>query len=251
MAALQQIKPGSDVSALPSMIAAASARLARAKEPAEILIAREAAGVVFDAARRAARLARATKSHHEIVDLARRAQIDALEIEAMADARLADEVDQAQQDGGFCRGRPSGDSRTLADFGLSRKQVFVARSMRALISKHPKALRAALEDLLQSGAEPTRAYLRSALKGLSPRSNRNAARGDQPFRLLSGRDVRELSFVEIAQLRRRAEVETAFLALIEGYAANVEPGERIGAVIADDRLAAMLESVSRCDGESV
>jgi len=69
---------------LPGLIDRAATMLASAKTAAEVLEAREAAGLVYDTAKRAARLGRAKAAHDDLVAAAHRAQADALEIEAAA-----------------------------------------------------------------------------------------------------------------------------------------------------------------------
>jgi hypothetical protein len=51
---------------------------------------------VYDVAKRTARLAKAKGAHDELIAKAHRAQADALEIEAMAKRRMADEYEAAQ-----------------------------------------------------------------------------------------------------------------------------------------------------------
>ena len=84
---------------LPAMIDRAASMLSGAKSAAEVLEAREAAGLAYDVARRAARLQRAKAAHDDVIAAAHRAQAHALEIEARAKRRLADEYDAAQARG--------------------------------------------------------------------------------------------------------------------------------------------------------
>ena len=100
-------------------------------EPAA-LEAKEMAAFAYDMAKKAARLQRAkiTATH--------RAQADALEIEAEAKRRLADEFDAAQQRGEVASARDgklgrSGSERlkpTAADLGVSRKDIQEGRQVR-------------------------------------------------------------------------------------------------------------------------
>ena len=69
---------------LPGLIDRAATMLASAKTAAEVLEAREAAGLAYDTAKRAARLGRAKAAHDDLVAAAHRAQAHALEIEAAA-----------------------------------------------------------------------------------------------------------------------------------------------------------------------
>ncbi|MEB3045649.1 hypothetical protein VCM43_18995 [Rhizobium sp. MJ21] len=80
------------------------------------------------------------QAHDELIAAAHRAQADALEIEAAAKRRLADEYDAAQERGeiGQRTGRPQKDvpqendfhPPTAAEVGLSRKDVHEARLIR-------------------------------------------------------------------------------------------------------------------------
>ena len=88
--------PGQD---LPGLIERAASMLSGAKTAAEVLEAREAAGLAYDIAKRTARLQTAKSAHDDLVAAAHRAQADALEIEAAAKRRLADEYDAAQARG--------------------------------------------------------------------------------------------------------------------------------------------------------
>lgn len=88
------------------LVDSAVAVLANARTYAEVLEARELAGMAYDAAKRAARLAKAKNAHDSLIAAAHRTQADALEIEAQAKRRLADEYDAAQE---------RGEIRTQAD----------------------------------------------------------------------------------------------------------------------------------------
>jgi hypothetical protein len=82
-----------------------------ARTAAEVLEARDMA---YDAAKRGARVAQAKGAHDSLIAAAHRLQADALEIEAGAKRRLADEYDAAQARGG-CR-------RTGCASGLQRRR---------------------------------------------------------------------------------------------------------------------------------
>jgi len=119
---------------LPSLIARATTMLSGAKTAAEVLEAREAAGLAYDVAKRTARLQRAKAAHDDLIAAAHRAQAHALEIEARAKRRLADEYDAAQERGEVARlganqHREEGvvASNTL---GLRRDQIHDARLIR-------------------------------------------------------------------------------------------------------------------------
>lgn len=108
----------------------------------------------------------------ELIAKAHRAQADALEIEAAAKRRLADEYDAAQERGevaGHGGGRnfkvPDGnvEPATAADIGLSRKEIHEARTIRDAEKSDPGVVRRTLNDRLDKGQEPTKAALREAV----------------------------------------------------------------------------------------
>ena len=172
---------------LPGLVDRAASMLAGAKSSAEILEAREAAGFAYDAAKRAARLSRAKAAHDELIAAAHRAQAHALEIEAQAKHRLANEYDAAQNRGEVQT--PGGDRTSIvsdrnnapsvSDLGLTRKEIHEARQIRDAEAADPGLVRRALDDRLERGEEPTRAALRkivvdAAMRGLRPQ--RSASR---------------------------------------------------------------------------
>lgn len=124
--------------ALATLVDRAAASLAGARSAAEVLDARDMASVAYDAAKKAARLGNAKRAHDELISAAYRAQADALEIEAQAKRRLADEYDAAQERGEV---KANGGARNFtvpkqnsepsaADVGLSRKDIHEARIIR-------------------------------------------------------------------------------------------------------------------------
>ncbi|MBL4558311.1 MAG: hypothetical protein JKP98_18385 [Rhodobacteraceae bacterium] len=147
---------------------------------------REAAGIAYDAAKRTARLSRAKAAHDDLLAAVHRAQADALEIEATAKRRLADEYDAAQARGEVASdGRPktvgndNGIPATSADLGLRRDQIHEARQIRDAEAADPGIVRRTLDERLDHGEEPTRAALRkmvvdAAMRGLRPQ--RSASR---------------------------------------------------------------------------
>ena len=167
---------------LPSLIDRATTMLLGAKTAAEVLEAREVAGLAYDVAKRAARLQRAKGAHEDLVAPAHRAQAHALEIEARAKRRLADEYDAAQargevaKVGQYERANVENDNvspATAADLGLRRDQIHEARIIRDAEAADPGVVRRALDDRLERGEEPTRAALRkmvvdAAMRGLRP-----------------------------------------------------------------------------------
>lgn len=172
MTVLAPISAG--VSDLPGLIDRAASMLAGAKSAAEVLEAREYAGLAYDAAKRASRLSRAKSAHDDLIAAAHRAQADALEIEAAAKRRLADEYDAAQARGevaglGANQHREEGVvvSNTL---GLRRDQIHDARLIRDAEEADPGIVRRTLEEKLQRGEEPTRSAVRRAAEDRLQRS---------------------------------------------------------------------------------
>lgn len=172
---IKPVEPGKTVEALasiaplPALIRKAADQLASATTAAEILDAREAASVVYDAAKKAARMAKAKDAHDTLIAAAHRAQADALEIEAMAKRRLADEYDAAQERGEI-RGRGGDQTSTAevclpgpADIGLTHKDIYEARQFRDAEVNEPGIARRALDARLAQGLEPNKAALREAV----------------------------------------------------------------------------------------
>ncbi|CUH39034.1 hypothetical protein JSE7799_01753 [Jannaschia seosinensis] len=163
---------------LPSLIERAATMLSGAKTAAEVLEAREAAGLAYDVAKRAARMKSAKAAHDDLVAAAHRAQADALEIEAAAKRRLADEYDAAQARGDVmgrarsCVGEDNAPA-TAADLGLRRDQIHEARQLRDAETNDPGIVRRTLDERLERGEEPNRTALRkmvtdAAMRGLRP-----------------------------------------------------------------------------------
>lgn len=155
---------------LTSLVDRASQTLASARSYAEVLEARDMATAAYDAARSADRIMRAKGAHDELIAKVHRAQADALEIEAMAKRRLADEYDAAQERGevGQQTGRPKvvpdgNDIPTAADLGLSRKDIHEARQIRNAEEANPGVVKRVIEERLEQGLAPTKADLRRAV----------------------------------------------------------------------------------------
>ncbi|MCI5076824.1 hypothetical protein [Oricola sp.] len=166
---------------LPDLVSRAATMLAGAKTAAEVLEAREYAGLAYDTAKRAARLSRAKSAHDDLVAAAHRAQADALEIEAAAKRRLADEYDAAQDRGEVGKSGARTDLvsqgnevvPSAADIGLSRKAIHDARLIRDAEAADPGIVRRTLDEKLERGEEPNRAALRkmvvdAAMRGMRP-----------------------------------------------------------------------------------
>jgi hypothetical protein len=158
---------------LPVMIGKAAAALSNATTAAEILEAKTNAGIIYDAAQRKARLAKIKDAHGTVVAACRKIQADALEIDAQAQIRLADEYDAAQERGEVAKQGDLGRNRssqkehlsTVTDIGLTRKQVHEARKIRDAEKANPGVVRKVLDEQLKAGAEPTRAHVKRAIKG--------------------------------------------------------------------------------------
>lgn len=204
-----------EIGALPAMVKAAADKLASATTAAEVLDAKDAAVLVYDASKRAARVAKAKKAHDDLIAAAHRAQADALDIEAAAKRRLADEYDGGQERGEIAKAGgdrskiPDGNNApaTTAEIGISSKEIHDARQIRDVIVANPTAVREALDDILAKGDEPTRAALR---KAIAP----------------AAKAVRALDQGEKKDRRATREIELA--AKITAL-----PGKRYGVIVAD------------------
>jgi len=163
---------------LPSLIDRAASMLAGAKTAAEVLEAREFAGLAYDASKRASRLHRAKSAHDELIAAAHRAQADALEIEAAAKRRMADEYDTAQAHGDVGRQgartdlvRKANDVvATAAGLGLNRREIHEARLLRDAEVAEPGLIRRTLDERLERGEEPTRSAVHRAAEDRLQRS---------------------------------------------------------------------------------
>lgn len=157
------------VSGLPALVQRAANQFASAISAAETLEAAEMASVAYDASKKAARLAKAKGAHDELIAKAHRAQADALEIEAAAKRRLADEYDAAQDrneiagHGGDRSKVGVSDLATVADIGLTKQDIHEARLIRDAEQAQPGIVRETLEAKLAAGEEPTKAALREAV----------------------------------------------------------------------------------------
>lgn len=186
---------------LPVLLDKAVNALAKARTAAEVLEARDMASVAYDMAKRAARLAQAKGAHDTLIAAAHRAQANALEIEAQAKRRLADEYDAAQERGEVATvGKRSQPERltqappSAADIGLSRKDIHEAREIRDAEQSDPGIVSRTLNEAIEAGEEPTRAKVKRAVKAKSkrkrgPRFDPNASnesQHDRDLRMLMG-----------------------------------------------------------------
>jgi hypothetical protein len=174
-----------DIHHLPTLIDHAAAALANARDAAEVLEARDMATFAYDVAQRMARLNKAKKVHDDLIAAAHRAQADALEIEAQAKRRLADEYDAAQERGEVASGSvrtnivPEGNDvrpATAAETGLTRKEIHEARLVRDAERTAPGIVRRTLDEKLERGEEPTKAALRKMVVKAATRGLRGGGR---------------------------------------------------------------------------
>lgn len=159
---------------LPAMVEKAASTLASAKSAAEVLDARDMATVAYDTAKSAARFARAKGAHDELLSKIHRAQADALDIEARAKRRLADEYDAAQERGEI--GSHGGDRTKFQDQKLAKatevippKELHEARILRDAEKTDPGITKRTIDAAVKAGEEPTRATVRrAALRTVKP-----------------------------------------------------------------------------------
>jgi len=163
------IQASDQIGTLPALVDRAASTLAGARTAAEVLDARDMAAAAYDAAKSAARFAKAKNAHDELLSKVHRAQADALEIEAAAKRRLADEYDAAQERGEVATaGKRSQPERlteappSAADLGLSRKDIHEARIIRDAEKADPGIIKRTIEDAISRKEEPTKAIIRRA-----------------------------------------------------------------------------------------
>lgn len=156
---------------LPTLIDRATAALANARTSGEVLEARDMARTAYDAAKSAARMAKAKQAHDSLVAEVHRAQANALAIRARAEMRLAEEYDAAQERGEVvgahdgAKKRVEGDNAiaTAADLGLRRDEIHEARRFREAEQADPGIVDRTVNSMVERGEEPTRAALRRAV----------------------------------------------------------------------------------------
>ncbi|MDP3936709.1 MAG: hypothetical protein Q8R92_01080 [Deltaproteobacteria bacterium] len=152
---------------LPAMVDRAARTLASAHNAAEVLEARDMASVAYDAAKRAARLMAAKGAFNELLAKVTRAQAEALEIEAAANRRIADEYDAAQERGEVTTA--GGDRSKIPDGKLAGtqvippKQLHEARMIRDAEKASPGIVANTIKEAIDAGQEPTRAKVRRAV----------------------------------------------------------------------------------------
>lgn len=185
------------VSALPALIDRAVSALSSARTAAEVLEAKDIAGLAYDAAKRAVRIGKAKQAHDSLIAAAHRTQADALEIEARAKRRLADEYDAAQDRGEVAKGRPKSiqdgnSSAIVADIGITSKDIHEAREVRDAEEADPGIVRRTLDEALDAGEEPTRAKVKRAVKAKSKRKRHARPQLNSPTETQHDRDLRAL-----------------------------------------------------------
>lgn len=166
---LPAVQTSPTIESLPALVERAASHLASAKDSAEVLEARDMAGVAYTAAKAAVRLAKAKGAFDDVIVKVWRAQADALQIEAMANRRIADEYDAAQLRGEVATvGKRSQPERLVeappsaADVGLSRKDIHEARQIRDAEETYPGIVKRTLDAAIEAGEEPTKAAVRRA-----------------------------------------------------------------------------------------
>jgi hypothetical protein len=154
---------------LTGLIERARTTLAEARGAAEILEARDKAAFAYDAAKSAARIGRAKQAHDEVITATYRVQANALEIEADAKRRLADEYDAAQERGEVARVGDNQHSQGVSvgnSLGISRKIIFEGRQIAEAEQIAPGVVRQTLDGVVAAGGEPNKTGLRRAVEGV-------------------------------------------------------------------------------------
>jgi len=155
-----------------SDLAATVERARSLLDDGDVLAARMLAAGAYDQAKAAAQFAERFGAAERLVGKARRLQGDALLIESRARIRIADDVDAAQAAGTIARrggdhsGKiPDGNvaPASLADVGLSAKDVHEARRLRDAERRTPGIVERAIAARLAAGLEPSRANLPAAV----------------------------------------------------------------------------------------
>lgn len=156
-------------SGLPEMVRKAAEKLASATTAAEVLDAKASAGLAYDAAKAAARFAKAKGAYDDVIGAVYRAQADALEIEAMAKRRIAEEYEKGREEGVFAaptewRDRKdvsnsnglAKDKLVIADLGISRKEMHDFRRIKEVEQAEPGFIGKVAHALAEQGLEPSK-----------------------------------------------------------------------------------------------
>lgn len=155
---------------LPVLIDQATHSLANARTYAEVLEVKGEAQVIYDAAKSAARMARAKQAHDSMLVGVHEAQGKALAIFARAEIRLAEEYEAAQDRGEVAkqgeqdRARdniPAGNviPATAAEIGVDPKDIHNGRKLKAAEDADPGVIERSIGELVEAGEEPTKAAL--------------------------------------------------------------------------------------------
>lgn len=185
-----------ETASLPGLIDRAVSTLSNARSSAEVLEARELASFAYDVAKKTARLAKAKSAADSLIVAAHRAQADALDIEAQAKRRLADEYDAAQERGEVAG--HGGDRKinvpaaNVEAIGITRREVLEAREIRDAEQADPGIVRRTLDEAIDAGEEPTRAKVKRAVKTKSKRRRHPRLNQTTPADSQHDRDLRML-----------------------------------------------------------
>jgi hypothetical protein len=153
------------------MVATAAKRLADATDAAQVLEARLLANVAYTAAQAAARLAKAQQAADDVVRAAHRAAADALDIETLAERRLAEQYDAAREADEVAKSGERTDLRasqaqvskpTMADLGLDHHIIGRGRAFNKAEAEDPGVVRRTLDASLARGEAPSKEALRRA-----------------------------------------------------------------------------------------
>lgn len=146
---------------LPVLIDRATSALEAARSSAEVLEARDMARVAYDAAKSAARIAKAKQAHDSLISEVHRSQAHALAIRARAEMKLAEEYDAAQERGDISKpGQNISDGNISASEVMAPKEMFEARRLREAEQEEPGLVQRAIDGMVERGEEPTRAALK-------------------------------------------------------------------------------------------
>lgn len=190
----------STTTALPALIDRARSVLDNARGAAEVLEARDRASVAYDAAKKATRFLKAKGAADELIAAGHRLQAEALVIEARAKCRLADEYDAAQERGEVARNGdnlpriPKENSKaTVADIGLTHKDIHEARIIRDAETEEPGIVQHTIDDAIDAGEEPSKALVnRAVLKASKRKKQTRGPRFIVPQETQHDRDLRAL-----------------------------------------------------------
>ncbi len=127
----------------------------------------------YHGAKAAGRMLKAKGAHDTLIETAHQLLGDALGIESAAHIRLADEYDAAQRrgevasDGGDRTSLPAGNTATVADIGLTSKEVHNSRQLRNAAAAYPGLVQRVVDQAIEQGEEPTRARLYRQVKDIT------------------------------------------------------------------------------------